>query len=94
MHPLVVEQVRKQYRQGDRVVDALAGVSLDVASGTFLAVMGASGSGKSTLLHLMAGLTKPDGGRVLVNDTDIGRLTASSPSSAGATSGSCSRRST
>ena len=74
MEPLVVENVTKQFRQGDRAVDALRGISLEVARGRFLAVMGASGSGKSTLLHLMAGLAKPGGGRVLVNGTDIGAL--------------------
>ena len=71
MSPLVVENVRKQFRQGDRAVAALDGVSLEVPQGQFLAVMGASGSGKSTLLHLMAGLTRADGGRVLVNGTDL-----------------------
>ena len=74
MTPLVVDKVSKQFRQGDRAVPALAGVSLEVAQGQFLAVMGASGSGKSTLLHLMAGLAKPDGGRILVNGTDISAL--------------------
>ena len=75
MTPLVVDNVRKQFRQGDRAVTALAGVSLDVHQGQFLAVMGASGSGKSTLLHLMAGLAAPDSGKVVVNGTDIGALT-------------------
>src|SRR5690348_8738187 len=74
MAPLVVENVTKQFRQGDRQVSALNGVTLEVAQGQFLAIMGASGSGKSTLLHLMAGLAKPDGGRVLVNETDLGTL--------------------
>jgi putative ABC transport system ATP-binding protein len=71
MTPLVVDNVSKQFRQGDRAVVALGGVSLEVARGQFLAVMGASGSGKSTLLHLMAGLAKPDGGRVIINETDL-----------------------
>ena len=69
--PLVVENVRKQFRQGDRSVAALDGVSLEVPQGQFLAVMGASGSGKSTLLHLMAGLATPDEGRVVVNGTEL-----------------------
>src|SRR6266480_1614244 len=59
MSPLVVENATKKFRQGDRVVDALAGVSFEVQQGQFVAVMGASGSGKSTLLHLMAGLARP-----------------------------------
>ena len=74
MAPLVVENVTKSFRQGDRQVRALDGVSLEVAEGQFLAIMGASGSGKSTLLHLMAGLTRPDEGRVLIQGTDISRM--------------------
>ena len=74
MSPLVVDKVVKHYRQGDRDVAALNGVSLDVAAGAFMAIMGASGSGKSTLLHLMAGLTKCDGGTVRVNGADLGGM--------------------
>ena len=74
MEPLVVENASKKFRQGDRSVAALAGVSLEVSRGQLLAVMGASGSGKSTLLHLMAGLARPDGGRVLVDGTDLNLL--------------------
>ena len=68
---LLVENARKSFRQGGRAVGALAGVSLDVNRGQFLAIMGASGSGKSTLLHLMAGLTSPDEGRIVIDGTDI-----------------------
>jgi putative ABC transport system ATP-binding protein len=74
MSPLVVENVTKNFRQGQETVVALAGVSLDVAAGQFLAIMGASGSGKSTLLHLMAGLATPDSGRVLVNGADLAAM--------------------
>jgi putative ABC transport system ATP-binding protein len=74
MTPLVVENVRKEFRQGDRTVVALDGVSMEVAQGQFVAAMGASGSGKSTLLHLMAGLTQPDGGKVIINGIDISDL--------------------
>jgi putative ABC transport system ATP-binding protein len=66
--------VTKNFKQGQETVAALAGVSLDIAAGQFLAIMGASGSGKSTLLHLMAGLATPDGGRVLVNGEDLTKL--------------------
>jgi putative ABC transport system ATP-binding protein len=68
---LIVENVTKNYGQGDRAVTALAGVSLDVEPGQFLAVMGASGSGKSTLLHLMAGLTSPNSGRIVISGQNI-----------------------
>src|SRR3954469_14612596 len=74
MSTLVVENAVKHYRQGDRDVPALSGVSLDVAAGTFLAIMGASGSGKSTLLHLMAGLTCVDSGSIRVNGHDLAAM--------------------
>ena len=74
MSPLVVENVTKNFRQGNETVAALAGVSLEIAAGQFLAIMGASGSGKSTLLHLMAGLATPDGGRVVINGEDLTKL--------------------
>jgi putative ABC transport system ATP-binding protein len=74
MSPLIVETVTKYFRQGDRKVTALDGISLEVPQGRFMAIMGASGSGKSTLLHLMAGLAVADGGRVLINGTDLGGM--------------------
>jgi len=74
MTPLVVENVVKTFRQGDAVITALGGVSLEVRQGAFLAVMGASGSGKSTLLHVMAGLTRPDSGRVLIDGRNIAEM--------------------
>lgn len=74
LSPLVIEDVVKLFRQGDTDIRALDGISLDVAAGTFLAVMGASGSGKSTLLHLMAGLTSASSGKVLINGQDLGAM--------------------
>jgi putative ABC transport system ATP-binding protein len=74
MVPLVVENASKRYRQGDRAVTALNGIDLQVQRGQFLAIMGASGSGKSTLLYLMAGLAVADGGKIVVNGTDLSTL--------------------
>jgi putative ABC transport system ATP-binding protein len=74
MSPLVVENVTKYFRQGDRKVTALDEISLEVPVGRFMAIMGASGSGKSTLLHLMAGLAVADAGKVLINGTDLGSM--------------------
>ncbi len=72
--PLKVDGLSKSFRRGAVIVEALRGVSLDVGKGEFLAVMGASGSGKSTLLHLIAGLTRPDSGTVMVNGEDITKM--------------------
>jgi len=74
MSPLIVQNVTKTFRQGDRKVTALDDISLEVPVGRFMAIMGASGSGKSTLLHLMAGLAAADIGSVCINGTDIGKL--------------------
>jgi putative ABC transport system ATP-binding protein len=74
MSPLIVQNVTKTFRQGDRKVTALDDISLEVPVGRFMAIMGASGSGKSTLLHLMAGLAAADAGSVCINGTDIGKL--------------------
>jgi putative ABC transport system ATP-binding protein len=66
--------VTRRYGEGDTCVDALRGVSLDVASGKLTAVMGPSGSGKSTLMHILAGLDRPTSGEVAVDGTNITRL--------------------
>jgi putative ABC transport system ATP-binding protein len=58
--------VTKTYQQGNATVRALDDVSLSIAAGHFVVVMGASGSGKSTLLHLIAGLTRPSSGEITV----------------------------
>jgi putative ABC transport system ATP-binding protein len=72
--PLCVQNLSKRFRQGDAIIDALKDISLTVERGQFLAVMGASGSGKSTLLHVVAGLTRPDEGRVLVDGQDLSAM--------------------
>jgi putative ABC transport system ATP-binding protein len=65
------ECVVKRYGAGPAAVTALDGVSIEVPAGSFTAVMGPSGSGKSTLLHCMAGLDKPDSGRIWVGGEEI-----------------------
>ena len=72
--PVIVENVTKRFRQGDTIIDALQDVRLTIEPGEFVAVMGASGSGKSTLLHVMAGLTRPDAGRILIDGQDLAAM--------------------
>jgi putative ABC transport system ATP-binding protein len=71
---LSVEGVVKEYRRGTQTVRALDDVSLTVASGEFLSVLGPSGSGKSTLLHLMGALDTPTRGVVSIGGVDVATL--------------------
>jgi putative ABC transport system ATP-binding protein len=73
---LVVEirKLSKAYRRGGQIVPVLSDITLDIASGEFVALMGPSGSGKSTLLNLIAGIDKPDGGALRVAGIDIATL--------------------
>jgi ABC-type lipoprotein export system ATPase subunit len=64
----------KHYEQGKSVVRALDGVSLRIAGGEFVSVMGRSGSGKTTLLDLIGLLLRPTAGRVLIDGVDTSRL--------------------
>jgi putative ABC transport system ATP-binding protein len=69
-----IRQVTKEYRKGDQTITPLKEVSLQVDQGDFVSLMGASGSGKSTLLNLVAGIDRPTAGQIVINATDIGRL--------------------
>ena len=64
----------RRYGEGDTAVDALRGVSVDIAQGRLTAVMGPSGSGKSTLMHILAGLDKPTSGEVSVAGVEVTAL--------------------
>jgi len=66
--------IARRYGEGDTAVDALRGVSVDIAQGKLTAVMGPSGSGKSTLMHILAGLDKPTSGQVSVAGVDVTEL--------------------
>jgi putative ABC transport system ATP-binding protein len=66
--------IARRYGSGDTAVDALRGVSLEIARGRLTAVMGPSGSGKSTLMHILAGLDRPTSGTVEIDGTEITRL--------------------
>ncbi len=73
--PLVdIRNLAKSYKRGDQVVPVLRDITLGVAEGEFIALMGPSGSGKSTLLNLIAGIDKPDAGVLEIAGCDITRL--------------------
>jgi putative ABC transport system ATP-binding protein len=67
-------ELDKRYGHGDAAVDALRGVDVAFAAGTFTAIMGPSGSGKSTLMHILAGLDRATSGWVEIDGTRLDRL--------------------
>jgi len=71
---LQAQQLTKKFGVGRTAVQALRGVSLDLAPGRVLAVRGRSGSGKTTLLNILGGLDQPTSGSVRINDQDLGKL--------------------
>jgi putative ABC transport system ATP-binding protein len=76
--PIVqIRDLFKVYRQGDIDVAALNGVSMDIAPGEFVVLMGPSGSGKSTLLHILAGIDTASRGTVEVQGVNVAGLNES-----------------
>jgi putative ABC transport system ATP-binding protein len=69
-----VDDLTKTYTMGRVVVNALRGISFEVAKGEFVGIMGASGSGKSTLLHLLGLLDRPTSGRITIDGTDVSKI--------------------
>src|SRR5436305_5683428 len=66
--------LRKTYRVGKVDVEALRGVNLRIREGELTAVMGPSGCGKSSLMHILGAMTKPTGGKVLIEGHDIAEM--------------------
>ena len=72
-----VQQVTKQFTKGGHTITPLRDASLQLERGDFVSLMGASGSGKSTLLNLVAGIDRPDAGRIIVAGQEITGLSRS-----------------
>jgi ABC-type lipoprotein export system ATPase subunit len=70
-----LEGVSRVYQRGASSIRAVQGISLEVARGEFLAIMGPSGSGKSTLLNLIGGLDRPTAGDILIEGRSTRGLT-------------------
>jgi putative ABC transport system ATP-binding protein len=66
-----IRDLAKGYTRGGQIVPVLEGITLNIARGDFIALMGPSGSGKSTLLNLIAGIDKPDSGVLKIDNEDI-----------------------
>src|SRR5439155_11491660 len=69
-----VRQLTKVYQVGDVSVHALRGITLDIARGEFVSIVGPSGSGKSTLMHILGCLDRPTAGTYQLNGRDVSRL--------------------
>lgn len=69
-----VSELKKNYQTGEVNFDALRGISLEIAAGDFVAVMGQSGSGKSTLLHIIGGLDQSSNGWVQVGEHRLDKM--------------------
>src|SRR5438309_1400952 len=75
MSVLHLQDLYKIYKEADVETVALRGATLNVGNGEFVAITGRSGAGKTTLLNLIGGLAVPSAGKVVIDGTDIARLT-------------------
>src|SRR5690349_17062057 len=66
--------VTREYQMGSEIVHALKGVSISIARGAYVSIMGPSGSGKSTLFNMIGGLDRPSSGKVYIDEVDVAQL--------------------
>jgi putative ABC transport system ATP-binding protein len=76
MSVVSVEHVSKDYLLGEQTVRAVNDISLSIEPGVFLAIAGPSGSGKTTLLNLIGCIDRPTEGKIFIDGTDVGGMTA------------------
>ncbi|BAV65590.1 ABC transporter [Sphingobium cloacae] len=74
MSVISLRGIKKSYQLGENRVEALRGVSLDIAQGEFVAITGPSGSGKSTMMHILGCLDRPGEGEYLLNGKNVSSL--------------------
>jgi putative ABC transport system ATP-binding protein len=73
-HAVRAVDVKRSYRMGGEVVQALKGVTVTISRGEYISIMGPSGSGKSTLFNMIGGLDKPSEGKVYIDEVDVAQL--------------------
>ena len=71
MSKIVLENVAKVYKKGNRIVKALDNISLEIEQGRFVVLNGPSGSGKTTLLMAIAGMLRPTSGKIFIGDKNL-----------------------
>lgn len=69
-----IRNICRRYKVGDTIVNALAGVDLEIYSNDYVAIMGPSGSGKSTLMNILGCLDTPTSGTYILNKTDVSHM--------------------